>query len=113
MLVGLVLDMGHYAFGGGDPLKALKEFSDRIWHVHFKDFMADDMGTIARIYDLAGHPLTPEVEKAMTDYIAANPRGKHGQVLYDMEADFGISLDSLYQRFSNYTNHFKVALERK
>jgi len=23
-LVGLVLDMGHYMFGGGDPLEALK-----------------------------------------------------------------------------------------
>lgn len=37
-LVGLCLDMGHYAFGGGDPLAALKHYSDRIWHVHFKDF---------------------------------------------------------------------------
>jgi len=36
-LVGLVLDMGHYMFGGGDPLKALKKHSDRIWHIHFKD----------------------------------------------------------------------------
>ena len=36
-LLGLVLDMGHYMFGGGDPLKALKEYSQRIWHIHFKD----------------------------------------------------------------------------
>lgn len=36
-LVGLVLDMGHYMFGGGDPLSALQRYSDRIWHVHFKD----------------------------------------------------------------------------
>jgi len=36
-LVGLVLDMGHYMFGGGDPLKALKQHKDRIWHIHFKD----------------------------------------------------------------------------
>lgn len=37
-LLGLCLDMGHYAFGGGDPVEALKMYSDRIWHVHFKDF---------------------------------------------------------------------------
>jgi inosose dehydratase len=37
LLVGLVLDMGHYMFGGGDPLDALKKHSKRIWHVHFKD----------------------------------------------------------------------------
>ena len=36
-LVGLVLDMGHYQFGGGDPLEALKKHKNRIWHIHFKD----------------------------------------------------------------------------
>lgn len=36
-LLGLVLDMGHYMFGGGDPLQALKQYADRIWHIHFKD----------------------------------------------------------------------------
>jgi inosose dehydratase len=36
-LVGLVLDMGHYMFGGGDPLHALKNNPGRIWHIHFKD----------------------------------------------------------------------------
>ena len=36
-LVGLVLDMGHYKFGGGDPLSALVKHPDRIWHIHFKD----------------------------------------------------------------------------
>ncbi|MGY8690637.1 MAG: sugar phosphate isomerase/epimerase family protein, partial [Verrucomicrobiales bacterium] len=36
-LVGLVLDMGHYMFGGGDPLPVLQAHGDRIWHVHFKD----------------------------------------------------------------------------
>jgi inosose dehydratase len=36
-LVGLVLDMGHYQFGGGDPLAALIKHQARIWHIHFKD----------------------------------------------------------------------------
>jgi inosose dehydratase len=36
-LVGLVLDMGHYQFGGGDPLAALIKHHSRIWHIHFKD----------------------------------------------------------------------------
>jgi inosose dehydratase len=37
-LIGLCLDMGHFAFGGGDPVEALKLYYNRIWHVHFKDF---------------------------------------------------------------------------
>lgn len=44
-LLGLCLDMGHYAFGGGDPVAALKQYYDRIWHVHFKDY---DPGVGAR-----------------------------------------------------------------
>ena len=37
-LLGLCLDMGHYGFGGGDPVDALKLHFERIWHVHFKDY---------------------------------------------------------------------------
>ncbi len=40
-LVGLVLDMGHYMFGGGNPIEALKKHKNRIWHVHFKDCHPD------------------------------------------------------------------------
>lgn len=36
-LVGLVLDMGHYMFGGGNPAEVLRKQKDRIWHIHFKD----------------------------------------------------------------------------
>jgi transaldolase len=35
--LGLVLDTGHIVYGGGDPLRVLKEHRDRVWHVHFKD----------------------------------------------------------------------------
>jgi inosose dehydratase len=37
-ILGLCLDMGHYAFGGGDPMQALDAFGDRCWHIHYKDF---------------------------------------------------------------------------
>ena len=37
-LLGLCLDTGHYAFGGGDPVEALKKYNGRVWHVHFKDY---------------------------------------------------------------------------
>jgi inosose dehydratase len=36
-LLGLCLDSGHYTYGGGDPLMALRQYGSRIWHVHFKD----------------------------------------------------------------------------
>ncbi len=37
-LLGLCLDMGHYAFGGGNPVEALNKYFNRTWHVHFKDY---------------------------------------------------------------------------
>lgn len=36
-LVGLCLDTGHYRFGGGDPVEAVRKHANRIKHVHFKD----------------------------------------------------------------------------
>ncbi len=35
--LGLVLDMGHLTFAGGDPVLALEQWCDRIWHIHYKD----------------------------------------------------------------------------
>ena len=36
-LLGLCVDTGHATYGGGDPLALLRDYSSRIWHVHFKD----------------------------------------------------------------------------
>jgi inosose dehydratase len=36
--VGLVLDTGHLALGGGDPVQALRDWRGRIDHVHVKDY---------------------------------------------------------------------------
>src|SRR5207342_2301027 len=36
--VGLVLDTGHLALGGGDPVQALRGWGGRIDHVHVKDY---------------------------------------------------------------------------
>jgi inosose dehydratase len=41
-LLGLCLDTGHWMFGtGGDPVAAVAEFAERIWHVHLKDCDTD------------------------------------------------------------------------
>jgi inosose dehydratase len=36
--VGLLLDTGHLALGGGDPVQGLRDWADRIDHVHVKDY---------------------------------------------------------------------------
>ncbi|HBY96067.1 MAG TPA: xylose isomerase, partial [Chloroflexi bacterium] len=39
-LVGLCLDTGHYAFGGGNPREALRRYGQRVRYLHFKDVSA-------------------------------------------------------------------------
>jgi inosose dehydratase len=36
-LLGLCLDTGHYFFGGGNPVEAVRMYGDRIRHLHLKD----------------------------------------------------------------------------
>lgn len=39
-VLGLCLDTAHYAFGGGDPLRFVERYGERVWHVHFKGYDA-------------------------------------------------------------------------
>lgn len=84
---------------------------DRSIDVPFDRFMADDMGTVARIYQKAGLDLGDEARGVMTDFIDRHPRGKHGRVVYDLEGDFGVSAAELRSRFDFYFERFEVAVE--
>jgi inosose dehydratase len=51
--VGLLLDTGHLALGGGDPTEALRDWGERINHVHVKDVHNDVLaGVIADRADM-------------------------------------------------------------
>ena len=71
-LVGLCLDMGHYQFGGGNPLEALKMYSERIWHVHFKDCELKVAAQSRRLgwnyFDSVGHGVFCELGKGQVDF---------------------------------------------
>jgi inosose dehydratase len=44
--VGLLLDTGHLALGGGDPSEALRDWGERINHVHIKDVRNDILASV-------------------------------------------------------------------
>lgn len=51
--VKLLLDIAHYTQGGGDPVKAIKKYSDRILFLHIKDVESSvpaSVGEPARAY---------------------------------------------------------------
>lgn len=41
--VGLLLDTGHYAYGGGDPVELLRRHASRVRYVHLKDARAGEL----------------------------------------------------------------------
>jgi hypothetical protein len=104
--------MGAYGLrmnaGGIDPVAVGRYWADRIegmlrasiddrhripdgqiFDMRFHEFMADDVAMVERIYAFAGQPMSDRPRRAMREYMAANPRGKHGSVAYCLE-DFGI-----------------------
>ncbi len=78
--------------------------------VRFDDFMADDLATAARVYELAGEPLSAEAGAAMRAYLAGHQRDRHGRIDYRAE-DLGLDPDDLRLRFAGYTARF-LANER-
>lgn len=47
-LLGLCLDTGHYFFGGGDPVDAVRLYGTRIRHLHLKDVQLPILETARR-----------------------------------------------------------------
>ena len=79
--------------------------------VLFDELMADDVGMLARIYAKAGLAITPELRAELDAFVAQNPRGKHGQLRYDLRGDFGIDPSELRRRFGFYFERFPVRVE--
>jgi inosose dehydratase len=46
-VLGICLDIGHWAVGGGDPVEALRGYGDRVTHLHLKDVDAE---VLARLH---------------------------------------------------------------
>ena len=47
-LIGLCLDTGHYFYGGGDPVDAVRRYGARIWHLHLKDVQPSVLEAVRR-----------------------------------------------------------------
>jgi hypothetical protein len=78
--------------------------------VLFQEFMADDISMVERIYEVADHPMTPEVRDAMRNFMKSHQRGKYGRVAFDLGA-VGLDRDDLRERTRSYSDRFGVELE--
>jgi hypothetical protein len=80
--------------------------AERRVDVEFSAFMDDDLAMADRILDVAGIALTDTARAELETYLAGNPRGKAGRVVYDLRRDFGIDPADLYDRFAFYFEAF-------
>lgn len=79
--------------------------ADQSIDVRFTDFMADEQATLSSIYELADQPYGDDVRAAMADFIAAHPRGRYGEVIYDL-ADVGLDPAEVSERLGAYRDRF-------
>ena len=75
--------------------------------VRFDQFMADDIGTIERIYALAGQPFDDRARAATSDYIATHERDRFGKVIYDVD-QIGIDVPARRASMRAYSERFGV-----
>lgn len=79
--------------------------------VMFHDINADTVAVAERIYERAELEFTAATRRAFEDHLRQNPRGKYGQILYDLERDFAIAPSTLRERFGFYYRRFPIRME--
>ena len=63
--------------------------------------------TIEHVYEFLGWPLTRAASDAMTAFIAANPKNKHGVHRYSL-AEYGLDAHTELKRFERYCERFAI-----
>ena len=82
----------------------------RFFDLHFRDFRADPVGAVKRIYAHVGQALSPEGERALRAWRDENPQGRHGRHEHSME-DVGLTRGEILERFAPYMRHFGIEPE--
>ena len=85
--------------------------ADRSLDIGFHRLNGNEMSILETVYDCNGTSLTPATRTALRAYLDANPRGKHGQVRYDLKRDFDRTPDEIRSRFDFYFERFDVREE--
>lgn len=80
-----------------------------IFDIQYVDQLRDPVGEMRRLYAHFDEPFTPAAEAAMTELLAANPQGKHGQHSYSL-AEFGLTEAGVRSHFKDYCDRYRIPL---
>ncbi len=83
---------------------------EQVVDLYFRDFMADQVGTVRRAYEHFGLELSDSAASAMQGFLNDNPADKHGKHLYSL-ANTGMEEAELRALFTDYEAYFDVPRE--
>lgn len=84
--------------------------ADQVVDLYFKDFMADQVGTVRRAYQHFNLELPDNAAQKMQSFLDDNPADKFGKHLYQL-ADTELDLTELRGLFTRYEEYFDVPQE--
>ncbi|MEZ0052149.1 hypothetical protein ABIA30_003161 [Mycobacterium sp. MAA66] len=85
--------------------------AERSIDIGFHHLGGNEMPLLEELYARGGVELTSKARKHFQQYLAGNPRGKHGSIRYDLQGHFGVSPEDLRSRFDFYLDRFDVRAE--
>jgi hypothetical protein len=81
---------------------------EQFFDLHFEEILRDPIDAVRRLYHHFGNDLSKETETRMREFLALNPKDKHGRHLYTLE-QFGLDPVEEIPRFRNYRERFQIA----
>jgi hypothetical protein len=85
--------------------------SDQSMDIPFRQLNGNEMPILETLYGYNGTEFTAEAQAAFRGYLNDNPRGKHGQLRYDLQGHFGRSPEEIRSRLAFYFDRFDVQEE--
>lgn len=80
---------------------------ERIFHLHYAEFVADPVDALRRIYHHFGIALAPVASQRMRALVQSQPRGGYGRNQYSLDS-FGLDGRALDRAFAGYRSHFGI-----
>ena len=85
--------------------------ASQVLDIPFREFMADEIATVRKIYEHFGMEYTAEAERRMRAFLAANAADKHGRHSYDL-GFAGLDEATERKRYRDYQERFAIPSER-
>lgn len=100
-----------YLLDGASALRDAHPEPSQFHDVRYSDLVQRPAETLAGIYEHFGIAFSARAEEAMLGYLAAKPKGKHGEHRYEFE-DTGADASEERERFRAYQERYDVPSER-